>query len=138
MAGARPYDRTVHAKAALVRRPSPRLADGLLTHIGRSPVDADVAMKQWEGYVRALVDAGWQVTEVAPAPGCPDSVFVEDTVVVYGDLAVIARSGAVERRPEAEGTEKAVAQQDFPLDRFDNPQVRANVWHVTSGNIVIG
>jgi len=63
-------------------------------------------------------------------------VFVEDTVVVYGDLAVIARSGAVERRPEAEGTEKAVAQQDFPLDRFDNPQVRANVWHVTSGNIV--
>src|SRR4029077_18682272 len=30
MAEPRPYDRTVHAKAALVRRPSPRLADGLL------------------------------------------------------------------------------------------------------------
>ena len=123
MAEPRPYDRTVHAKAALVRRPSPRLADGLLTHIGRSPVDADVAMKQWEGYVRALVDAGWQVTEVAPAPGCPDSVFVEDTVVVYGDLAVIARSGAVERRPEAEGTEKAVAQHGYRIAHIEAPGV---------------
>ena len=110
----------MHAKAALVRRPSPRLADGLLTHIGRSPVDADVAMKQWEGYVRALVDVGWQVTEVAPAPGCPDSVFVEDTVVVYGDLAVIARSGAVERRPEAEGTEKAVAQHGYRIAHIEH------------------
>ena len=128
----------MHANKALVRRPSPRLAEGLLTHIERSSVDATSAAKQWEGYVGAFVGAGWRVTEVEPAPECPDSVFVEDTVVVYGDLAVIARSGAVERRPEAEGTEKAVAQQDFPLDRFDNPQVRANVWHVTSGNIVIG
>jgi hypothetical protein len=28
--------------------------------------------------------------------------------------------------------------QDFPLNRFDNPQVLANVWYVTSGDIVIG
>ena len=102
-AGSRPYDRTVHAKKALVRRPSPHLAEGLLTHIERSLVDVDIAMKQWEGYVRAFVDAGWRVTEVEPAPDCPDSVFVEDTVVVYGDLAVIARSGAVERRSEIRG-----------------------------------
>ncbi len=99
----------MHTKKALVRRPSPRLAEGLVTHIERSSVDADIAMKQWEGYVRAFLDAGWRVTEVEPAPDCPDSVFVEDTVVVYGDLAVIARSGAVERRSETQGTEKAVA-----------------------------
>jgi dimethylargininase len=94
----------VHAKKALVRRPSPRLADGLLTHIERSSVDATSAAKQWEGYVGAFVGAGWRVTEVEPAPECPDSVFVEDTVVVYGDLAVIARdpepsSGG--RKPQA-------------------------------------
>jgi len=100
----------VHANKALVRRPSPRLAEGLLTHIERSSVDAISAAKQWEGYVRTFVDAGWRVTEVEPAPECPDSVFVEDTVVVYGDLAVIARSGAVERRSETSGTEKAVAE----------------------------
>ena len=119
----RPYDRTVHAKKALVRRPSPRLSEGLLTHIERSSVDADLAMQQWEAYVRALVDAGWRVTEVQPAPDCPDSVFVEDTVVVYGDLAVIARSGAVERRSEAEATEKAVAELGYRIAHIEAPGV---------------
>ena len=106
-----------------MRSPSARLADGLLTHIERSPVDADVALKQWEGYVRALVDAGWRVTEVEPAPECPDSVFVEDTVVVYGDLAVIARSGAAARRPESKGTEKAVAELGYRIAHIEAPGV---------------
>ena len=106
---------------ALVRRPSPRLAEGLITHIERSSVDPDIAMEQWEGYVRALVAAGWSVTEVEPAPDCPDSVFVEDTVVVYGDLAVVARSGAAARRSEARGTEKAVAEFGYRIAHIDAP-----------------
>jgi dimethylargininase len=106
-----------------VRRPSPHLADGLLTHIDRSPVDVDMAMKQWEGYVRAFVDAGWGVIEVEPAPDCPDSAFVEDTVVVYGDLAVIARSGAVERRSEIEGSEKAAAELGYRIAHIEAPGV---------------
>jgi len=113
----------VHANKALVRRPSPRLADGLLTHIERSSVDATSAAKQWEGYVGAFVGAGWRVTEVEPVPECPDSVFVEDTVVVYGDLAVIARSGAVERRPETQGTEKAAAELGYRIAHIEAPGV---------------
>jgi dimethylargininase len=113
----------VHANKALVRRPSPRLADGLLTHIERSSVDATSAAKQWEGYVGAFVGAGWRVTEVEPVPECPDSVFVEDTVVVYGDLAVIARSGAVERRSETSGTEKAVAELGYRIAHIETPGV---------------
>src|SRR5262245_37737598 len=80
-------------------------------------------MKQWEDYVRAFVDAGWRVTEVEPAPECPDSVFVEDTVVVYGDLAVIARSGAVERRPETTATEKTVAELGYRIAHIEAPGV---------------
>ena len=83
---------------ALVRRPSPRLAEGLLTHLDRTPVDPDLALRQWEGYVAALAGEGWDVTEVPAAEDCPDSAFVEDTVVVYDDLAVISRPGALERR----------------------------------------
>jgi dimethylargininase len=37
---------------------------------------------------------------VSPADGCPDSAFVEDTVVMYGDRAVVTRPGADERKPE--------------------------------------
>jgi len=119
----RPYDRAVHGKKALVRRPGSRLAEGLVTHIERSAVDVTTAMRQWEGYIRAFVDAGWRVTEVEPAPACPDSVFVEDTVVVYGDLAVIARSGAAERRKETDGTEKAVAELGYRIAHIEAPGV---------------
>ena len=97
-----------HARRALVRRPSPRLAEGLLTHLDRVVVDADLAQRQWEAYVAALRESGWETIEVAPADDCPDSVFVEDTVVMYGDLAVITRPGADERKPETAGTEQAL------------------------------
>lgn len=38
----------------LVRRPSARLADGELTHLHRQPVDGQVALQQWQGYVAAV------------------------------------------------------------------------------------
>ena len=41
------------------------------------------------GLWQALKDAGWEITEVAPAPELPDSAFIEDTLVVYGDVAVV-------------------------------------------------
>src|SRR3954451_25380216 len=90
----------MHDRRALVRRPSPRLAAGLVTHIQRQPVYIDLATRQWEGYVAALHDAGWTTVEVAPIEDCPDGVFVEDTVVMYGDRAVVTRPGADERKPE--------------------------------------
>src|SRR4051812_11810611 len=77
-------------RRALVRRPGPQLADGLLTHVERTPVDGGLALRQWHGYVDALLAEGWTTVEVPPADDCPDAVFVEDTVVLYGDLAVIA------------------------------------------------
>jgi hypothetical protein len=39
---------------ALVRRPSPLLEQGLVTHIERTPVDVELALKQWSNYVEAL------------------------------------------------------------------------------------
>ena len=48
-------------KRALVRRPGPRLDEGLLTHLERSPVDVELARHQWLGYAAALQ------AETAPA-----------------------------------------------------------------------
>ena len=94
---------------ALVRRPSSRLGDGLVTHIDRVPVDAALAARQHEAYVAALRDAGWEVREAPPADELPDSAFIEDTMVVVGGLAVLARPGAEERQPEVEGAAEALS-----------------------------
>lgn len=108
-------------KQALVRRPGPRLADGLLTHLDRVPVDDVLATRQWEAYVAALCAEGWSCHEVEPADDCPDAVFVEDTVVVYGDLAVITRPGADERKPETEGTERTLRHLGYRIAHIEAP-----------------
>jgi dimethylargininase len=97
------------------------MAEGLLTHIERVPVDADLARRQWDGYVAALHGAGWETVEVPPAPDCPDSAFVEDTVVMYADLAVITRPGADERRPETAGTEQVLRQMGYRIAHIEAP-----------------
>ena len=109
------------SRRALVRRPSPRLAEGLVTHIARTPVDADLALRQWEAYVAALRAEGWETVEVPPADDCPDAAFVEDTVVVRGELAVISRPGADERRAETAGTEETLAGLGHRIARIEAP-----------------
>ncbi|MFJ7420807.1 N(G),N(G)-dimethylarginine dimethylaminohydrolase [Streptomyces sp. SID4919] len=98
------------SKKALIRRPGPRLAEGIVTHGTREPVDVDLAVRQWEEYAAALEAHGWETLEVAPADDCPDSVFVEDTVVVFRNVALIARPGAESRRAETAGVEEAVGR----------------------------
>jgi dimethylargininase len=111
----------VSGPTALVRRPGPRLADGLVTHVDRTPVDLDLAREQWDAYGAALRDAGWDVLEVPPADDCPDAVFVEDPLVVHGDLAVLTRSGAEDRRDETDGLEDVVRDLGLRVERIVAP-----------------
>jgi dimethylargininase len=106
---------------ALVRRPSPRLAEGIVTHIDRSPIDVALALRQHADYVKAVRAAGWEIREVAPADDCPDSVFIEDTVVILDDVAVLTRPGAASRRPEIDGTAAAVAAFGLRTERIESP-----------------
>jgi dimethylargininase len=109
------------ARRVLVRHPSRRLAEGLVTHIERTPVDIDLALLQWRSYVEAWRAEGWQIIEVEPADDCPDAAFVEDTVVVYGNLAVISRPGADPRRPETTGTEGTLRGLGYRIERIESP-----------------
>ena len=43
---------------ALVRRPGPRLADGIVTHIDRSPIDLGLAMAACLHHVVEILEAG--------------------------------------------------------------------------------
>ncbi|HET6729498.1 MAG TPA: arginine deiminase family protein [Jiangellaceae bacterium] len=106
---------------ALVRRPSSRLSEGIVTHIARTHVDIATAERQHEAYRAALSDAGWTVQEIAKADDYPDSVFVEDTVVVCDDLAVLTRPGAAARRAEVDGTEAVVRALGLEVVRIEPP-----------------
>ena len=104
-----------------VRRPSPLLADGELTHLDRVPVDPDLALSQWQAYVEAFRSRGWDIVEIAPADDQPDGVFVEDAVVVFGDVAVLCRAGAASRRGEAESVRAGVAASGIELVEIVEP-----------------
>jgi dimethylargininase len=97
------------------------MAEGIVTFGDRVPADPALAAEQHAGYVAAVADAGWEISEVPHADDMPDSAFVEDTVVVCGDLAVLARPGAVERRAEVEGTEETVRALGLDIARIDEP-----------------
>lgn len=111
----------MNRRRALIRRPSPRLSEGIVTHIERTEADPDLALRQWQSYVDALHAHGWETREVAPADDCPDGVFIEDPVFVYGDLAIICRSGAPERREELPGVEEAARAEGYRIAHITEP-----------------
>lgn len=109
------------SQKALVRRPSTRLHEGIVDHIERVPVDYELAVEQWEWYVALLRRYGWETMEVARADDCPDSVFVEDTMVVYKNVAMISRPAAASRRPEIVDAERTIQQFGYAIDRIQEP-----------------
>ncbi|QNE73695.1 N(G),N(G)-dimethylarginine dimethylaminohydrolase [Streptomyces finlayi] len=106
---------------ALVRPVSPRLAEGLVTHIERAPVDHALAHEQWGRYTAALRENGWETVEVAAADDHPDGVFVEDTVVVFRNVALMARPGAESRRGETPAVEEALVGLGCSVNRIREP-----------------
>ncbi|EAR25000.1 dimethylarginine dimethylaminohydrolase [marine actinobacterium PHSC20C1] len=106
---------------ALVRAPSPRLGEGELTHLDRVPVDADLADTQWEGYVAALRANGFETIEVPAAEELADSVFIEDTVVIFGDAAVLTSPGAESRQAEVDAVRVSVVTLGLELHEIVQP-----------------
>ena len=85
---------------AITREVSPRIAECELTHLAREPIDVARARVQHHQYEELLTELGCKLTRLPAEPELPDSVFVEDTVIVLDELAVITRPGAESRRAE--------------------------------------
>lgn len=105
---------------AITRAVSPAIAHCELTHLDRQPIDLMAARTQHQAYEEALRALGCEVLSLPADPALPDSVFVEDTAVVFDELAVITRPGSPSRRPEIVTT--AVALRPYrPLVRVAPP-----------------
>ena len=108
-------------RVALVRPPSPSLVEGQLTHQRRVPVDAELAFRQWRDYLAALEGAGWEVSQVEAAPELPDSVFIEDMVVVLDGTAIIGYPGAESRRGEVAAVRATMAARGYEVRGIEWP-----------------
>lgn len=106
---------------ALVRQPSPRLSEGIVTHIQRATIDLELARRQWSDYVGALRGGHWVVREVPALESAPDGVFIEDTVVMYRDTAIITRPGAEARRAETTAVEIVLREMGCSIARIVAP-----------------
>jgi dimethylargininase len=93
---------------ALVRRPAETLADGIVTFIERQPLDLELAKRQWDDYVAALHRTGWATVVIEGDDSMPDCVFVEDAVVMFGDLAVITNPRQPARNPEIVAVQRTI------------------------------
>lgn len=108
-------------RVALVRLPAANLGEGQVTHIARSVIDSEKADAQWDAYVAAMAANGWDTIEVPVASEAPDSVFVEDTVVIFGDTAVLTSPGHDSRRQEIAGVEDTVRELGLRVARIELP-----------------
>ena len=89
---------------AFTRAVSPRIVDCALTHLDRQSIDPDRAAAQHAAYEQALRDAGYEVIRLPSLADDPDAVFVEDTAILLGEHAIIARPGAASRVEETPST----------------------------------
>ncbi|MCH2135463.1 MAG: arginine deiminase family protein [Phycisphaerales bacterium] len=87
---------------AIIRPVSRSIQNCELTHMDRTVICPDTAQAQHDQYARTLESLGVQVQELPPLHDHPDAVFVEDTVVVVDEVAVLTRPGAASRRGEVE------------------------------------
>ena len=94
---------------AIVRKPGISYSEGITTSNLGKP-DITLALKQHEIYCQALEKCGLRVERLEAAPSFPDSVFVEDTAIITGKIAVIARPGDSRRRGEEKIIEESISK----------------------------
>lgn len=74
------------------------------------PIDMKLAEQQHQAYQQLLSKAVDNLVVVPVAHDFPDSCFIEDTLIVVGDHAIITRPGAPSRRGETAAVEASVRQ----------------------------
>jgi dimethylargininase len=97
-------------RLALVRAPATTLAKGQVTFGKRRPVRYAKAFTQWTAYVAALEAEGFGTREIDADEKHPDSVFLEDVLVVLGQVAVITSPGAKSRQGEEDAVRDVVGE----------------------------
>jgi len=106
--------------SAIVRRPCPSMVNGLTT-AGLGLPDFELAQRQHDAYIEALLGCGLEVDVLEPDNDHPDSVFVEDPALLTPRCAVITHPGASSRRGETAAIRDAVAGYYDVIEQIEPP-----------------
>ncbi len=86
--------------SAVTHVPSPALQDCELTFVESERIDYEQAVLQHRNYCKMLERCGVRVIILEENSVLPDSVFVEDPVIVFDEVAVLTSMGVESRRKE--------------------------------------
>ena len=97
-------------KNAIVRTPCKNMVNGITTASLGKP-DYELAVKQHEDYIAALIECNVKVTILPADEKYPDSTFVEDTALLTKNAAIVSNPGALSRKGEVENM--GIVLKDF-------------------------
>lgn len=103
-----------------------------LTYMKREPIQYDLAVKQHKDYQNTLEHSGVRVVVLDHNNEYPDSSFVEDTAIVFKEVAVLTSMGTQSRRGESEAIEReltpyrAIARVELPATIEGGDVIRFN------------
>jgi dimethylargininase len=101
---------TIAFNNALARYPSRSVVRGL-RGIDTGAPSYNAVLAEHTAYIAALEAAGVAVEVLPPEEDFPDSVFVEDTALVFGSTAILLRPGAASRLGEVEHMAPVLARR---------------------------
>jgi dimethylargininase len=115
---------------AIVREPGDSVVNGIRSDPEAVPEYQSI-LKEHAAYVAALRGAGVCVEILATLEGYPDSVFVEDTALVFPEGAILLRPGAITRRGESEEVRSALERRFRQVLELEGDE------HVDGGDVLV-
>jgi dimethylargininase len=109
------------AKIAIVKPPSRSYQRCVSSHPLRRTVDFVRAQSQHKAYCTALEELGLDLIQLPPDDSKPDSCFVEDTAIIHGGKAFIARMTLNSRRGE-EASIREELEKHLKVSRCHPPE----------------
>jgi len=85
----------------LTHLPSPSLEQCELTFLNSEPINIKKALKEHEAYREMINSCGANVIVIDKNIDLPDSVFVEDPIIVFDEVAILTSMGVESRRKES-------------------------------------
>jgi len=105
---------------AIVRTPSKSIVNGI-TSSDLGILDYNLALKQHQEYIEALIRCGLKVTVLPANENFPDSTFVEDTTLLTAKCAIITNPGATSRKGEIIGMKNVLQKHFSKIEKIEPP-----------------